>query len=278
MTGVDLNSTTTSYTDDLMLRPSSISTPGGGSQTFAYSFGPSSPYTSVSTLHATGGSYITAKSDLDPYGRLIETDTTDTPTDDLVVYAYDADGNLDSVSNPYRSGGTVANTTYVFDATCSRDQRSKRMKIVMAPVRSRLPIRETQSQPRTRREISGKLSPTALAESPKCSEPNSSGSLTLETDSLYGQNVVVRKRFHLHNLSEYCYSKGRGRFFLLANADIHLRYARTKDAPNGSTVPLKREQSPYTYPNGSGSCAGIATLVCSSHQVRNSSTSKHILV
>jgi hypothetical protein len=67
-----------------MLRLSIASTPGGGYQTFGNSYGSGSPNTSVSTLHATGGSSITTTTFLDPYGRTKETDTTDTLGDEVV--------------------------------------------------------------------------------------------------------------------------------------------------------------------------------------------------
>lgn len=71
LTDVDQNGNTTTYTYDTMLRLSSASYPGtyGAYISYAYSLGPTSPYTSVSTLHS-GSSYITAKTSLDAYGRL----------------------------------------------------------------------------------------------------------------------------------------------------------------------------------------------------------------
>jgi len=265
LTYVDLNSNTTTYTYDLMLRPYTVSSPGGGHQTFAYSFGPSSPYTSLSTLHATGGSNITATLYLDPYGRLTKTDTTDTPSDDLVAYVYDADGNLESVSNPYRSGDTILNSTYIFDAlgrtTKRTDSDGSSQQLASYSGNSVTTTDEAGNQREIVTDGIGRIKTVF--------EPNSSGSLTLETDYLYYQNVVAGSGATLTTYQSIVNQKGgstsssnwRTRTF------TYDMLARTSNetTPEAGTIA-------YTYPNGSGSCAGIATFACGRTDANSTST------
>jgi RHS repeat-associated protein len=265
LTDVDLNSNTTTYTYDLMLRPYTISTPGGGYQTFAYSLTSGTPYTSVSTLHATGGSYITATSYLDPYGRLIKTDTTDTPSDDLVAYAYDADGNLNSVSNPYRSGGTVSNTVYTFDAL------ARPTKIVDSDGSSQR-LASYSGNAVTTTDEAGKqreLFIDGLGRTKEVIEPDSSGSLTLETDYLFSQNATAGSGSTFTTYQSIVNQKGgsgsssnwRTRTFTY---DMLGRTA-SESTPEAGLIS-------YTYPNGSGSCAGIATLACGRTDANSTTT------
>jgi RHS repeat-associated protein len=266
LTSHDLNSNPSTYTYDLMLRPYTISTPGGGYQTFAYSYGPSSPYTSVSTLHTTGGANITATSYLDPYGRLIKTDTTDTPSDDLVAFAYDADGNLNSVSNPYRSGGAIAYTTSVFDAlgrptTITDSDGSSQNKTSY----SGNTVTATDEAGKQRELVSD-----GLGRISKVFEPDSSGSLTLETDYLYLQNATTGSGSNFTTYQSIINQKGgsssssnwRTRTFTY---DM-LGRTSSKTTPEAGTIS-------YTYPNGSGSCAGIATLACGRTDANSTTTS-----
>jgi RHS repeat-associated protein len=250
----DLNGNKTTYTYDLMLRPSTIATPDGGSQTFAYSLSPGSPYTSVSTLHATGSS-VTATSYLDPYGRPIMSDTTDVPTHDLVAYAYDANGNLSSASNPYRSGDAIAYTTTAFDVlgrpttTTDSDGVSQQKAAYLGNA-----VTITDEAGHQREIVSDALGRTTAV-----FEPTSSGSLSLETDYLYDQNVTAGSGSTFTTYQNIINQKGgsssssswRTRIFTL---DMLGRTIRSS-TPEAGTIG-------YTYPNGSGSCAGTMTLPC----------------
>ena len=253
LTDVDMNSKTTTYTYDIMLRPYTISTPGGGYRTYAYSLGSSSPYTSVSTLHATGGSYIVATSYLDPYGRLIKTDTTDTPSDDLVAYAYDADGNRATVSNPYRSGGTIASSTLTFDAlarpTAMADSDGSSHKYASYSGNTVTLTDEAGNQ----REIFE----DGLGRTKEVLEPNSSGSLTLETDYLYGQNPTAGSGSTFTTYQTIVNQKGGSG----SSSNWRTRtftYDMLGRVASGATP--EAATTAYTYPNGSGFCAGVMML------------------
>lgn len=255
LSSTDMNHNTTTYTYDPMLRPSTTSGPGGWNQTFGYSFGPSSPNTSVSTLHATGGSNVTMTAYLDPYGRRIKTDSTDTPSDDLVTYAYDGYGNVNSVSNPYRSGGTVSNTIYTFDAlgrpTKILDSDGSSTQTASYSGNSVTATDEAGHQ----RE----LSVDGLGRINKVMEPDSSGSLTLETDYLYDQNAVKGSGSTFTTYQTIVNQKGGSG----SQSNWRTR-TLTFDMLGRTTTSVVPESgtTTYTYPNGSGSCAGIATLVC----------------
>ena len=166
-----------------MLRPYTISTPEAGTKPLHIRLDRALPIQAY-LLHATGGSYITATTLPNPYGRQIKTDTTDTPSDDLVVYAYDANGNLAAMSNPYRTGGTVSSAAYTYDALArmttvtDSDGRSQQTASYSG-----------NSATFTDEAGSSENSLTGLGELPVL-EPNSSGSLSLETDYLYGQNAT----------------------------------------------------------------------------------------
>jgi RHS repeat-associated protein len=249
----DLNGNQTTYTYDLMLRPYTVSTPGGGYQQYAYSLGATSPYTGVATLHATGGSNITVTSYLDPYGRLMKSDSTDTPTDDLIQYTYDADGNQNSISNPYRSGTAVytstsfdalSRPTTIIDTDSSHQSASYSGNSVTA-------TDEASNQ----REIFI----DGLGRIKEVLEPNSSGSPSLETDYLYYQNATTGTGSTPTSYQSIVNQKGgsssssqwRTRTFTY---DM-LGRALSSSTPEAGTTS-------YSYPSGSGSCAGIVTLVC----------------
>jgi RHS repeat-associated protein len=108
----DMNGNTTSYAYDNMLRPTSITYPDGGYATTSYSI-----YSSPSTwatvtqgvLHQTGGSTISSVTTLDAYGRKQKVTMADGSATDTVLSGYDANGNLYSVTNPYR---TTSDSTY----------------------------------------------------------------------------------------------------------------------------------------------------------------------
>lgn len=123
-TGLPLSKTTNgiltvNYTYDSMLRPLTASSTGGGAVSWSYSpignVGTNTPATSsVSVLHA-GSAQITQLTTLDWYGRTKEVSLSDTGGNDLTDTGYDANGNVVTVSNPYRSGGAEIYTTYLYD-------------------------------------------------------------------------------------------------------------------------------------------------------------------
>jgi RHS repeat-associated protein len=181
-TTVDQNSNTTSYTYDILERSVSTSYPDGGATSLAYSLSASSPYTSVSVLHA-GSSWITSKSYLDPYGRTQQTDQTDSPHDDLVSYSYDGNGNTSSVSNPYRTGDTPVYTTAAYDALGRATSVTETDSSVIGYAYSGNAVTFTDEASNQRRIVLDGLGRTS-----KVFEPNTGGSLLLETDYLYNQN------------------------------------------------------------------------------------------
>ena len=255
LTDVDQNGNTTTYTYDSMLRPSSISYPGGGYVSYAYSLGPSSPYVSTSTLHATGGSYITSKTYLDPYQRAKELDGTDTPSDDLVDYGYDANGNVSSVSNPYRSGATVYSTTGAYDSL-------GRIKYVTDSDGTSQVQYTYSGNATTVADEASKQHKTVfdgLGRIAQVWEPDSGGSFTLETDYLYAQNYSAGSGPSVTTYQSVVYQKGgsssstdwRTRTFTY---DM-LGRALSSTTPEAGTIA-------YAYPTGSGSCAGVLTSVC----------------
>jgi len=270
LTDVDLNGNTTTYTYDSMLRPSNVSTPGGGSQTYTYSYGPSSPHTSVATLHATGGSSISATTYLDPYGRPSSTDTTDTPTDDLVAYTYDANGNIGSMSNPYRSGGTISYTTYNYDAlarpTTITDSDGSSQQHALYSGNSITVTDEAGHQRKLFSDGVGRIS--------KVLEPDSGGSLTLETDYLYAQNAVTGSGSTFTTYQSIVNQKGGSG----SSSDWRTRtftydmLGRTASSATPEATPVAGSTINYTYPNGSGSCAGNTALVCARTDANGTST------
>ena len=182
-TDTDMNSNITSYTYDVMLRPASVNSPDGGIITAAYSLTSSSPYTSVSILHATG-STITQATYLDPYGRPQETSTTDSPSPDLVDTAYDGNGNVYSISNPYRSG-TPLYTYYYYDGLGRNTSATETDGSSISDTYSGntdVHIDEASHKRELIYDGVGRVSTVW--------EPDSSNNLTLETDYLYHQNYV----------------------------------------------------------------------------------------
>jgi RHS repeat-associated protein len=186
---------------------------------------------------------------------LIESDTTDTPSDDLVTYSYDADGRQYTASNPYRSGGTVSNTTYSYDAL------GRPTKIVDSDGASQQLASYSGNSVTTTDEAGNQreLFIDGLGRTKEVLEPNSSGSLTLETDYLYNQNATAGSGSTFTTYQNIVNQKGgssssslwRTRTFTY---DALGRLA-SENTPEASTTS-------YTYPNGSGSCAGSVTLAC----------------
>jgi RHS repeat-associated protein len=182
-----------------------------------------------------------------------------------VAYAYDADGNLNSVSNPYRSGGTVSNTVSAFDAL------ARPTKIVDSDGSSQQ-LASYSGNAVTTTDEAGKqreLFIDGLGRTKEVLEPDSSGSLTLETDYLYSQNPTAGSGSTFTTYQSIVNQKGgsgsssnwRTRTFTL---DMLGRTA-SEATPEAGTVS-------YTYPNVSTSCAGIATLACGRTDANSTST------
>ena len=264
LTDVDLNGNSTTYTYDLMLRPLTVTSPASGYQSNAYSLGPGTPYTSHSIRHATG-STITAKTYFDPYGRQSGTDTTDAPTDSLVDYSYDANGNLASISNPYRAGGAIAYTVTSFDAL-------GRPQLVTDSDGSSQRTNSYSGNAVTMADEAGKqreLIFDGLGRMGKVLEPDSSNNLTLETDYLFNQTFTAGAGASVTTYQTIVRQKGgstsssdwRTRIF----TNDMLGRTLTSAVPESGTTT-------YTYPIGSGSCAGDATFVCSRTDANGTST------
>lgn len=119
----DPNSQTTSYAYDSMSRSAQTTYPGGGQTTYCYTdeggstctaSGP--PYALVTTQKMSSSQNLTTTDVYDGVGRLSEHELTSDPAGtDITTITYDALGRVASVSNPYRSGGTVYTTTYAYD-------------------------------------------------------------------------------------------------------------------------------------------------------------------
>lgn len=110
---VDQNSQPTIYAFDSINRISSITYPDGGKKTFTY---PDAKTTEVQTLQS-GSSFIDQFTYLDGLGRRKQTRTIDPEGDDLVDYAYNALGQILSVTNPHRSTSSTTDglTQYSYD-------------------------------------------------------------------------------------------------------------------------------------------------------------------
>jgi RHS repeat-associated protein len=118
----DENNQLASYVYDAMYRPSSITYPDGGQDTFSYSTSPTSKTTNVLQQ---SGTWITSLEQLDGYGRPSQAQlTTDPQGTDYTVTTYDSLGRKSSVYNPTRCNPPTANcgettwgiTTYTYDA------------------------------------------------------------------------------------------------------------------------------------------------------------------
>lgn len=261
------NGQTTSYTYDSMMRPLTISYPDSGVTTYTYNMAGSYPSTnattSVSVLRA-GSTSVTQTSTLDWYGRTQGTSLTDSSGNDLVAYAYDANGNLSSVSNPYRSGGAVYYTAYAYDAlgrkttiakqdcgtTCSHVSLSYLGNSVTR-------IDEAGNQRETFSDGLGRLT--------KVLEPNSSNSLSLETDYSYYQNFTNHSGSTPDTYQTIINQKGgsssssnwRTRTF---TTDL-LGRLQSESTPEAGTTS-------YTYSQGSSFCAGNVSVPCTRTDAR----------
>lgn len=245
LTDKDMNSQQTSYTYDLMLRPSTVTTPDGGYKAYTYSLLPGSPYTSVSIRHTTG-SNITATTYLDSYGRTSSTDTTDTGGDDLIAYAYDAGGNVKTVSNPYRTGDTIANTVTQYDAL-------QRPRIITDSDGSQRSLTYSGNSVTFTDEASRQreIFSDGLGRINKALEPDNLNSLTLETDYLYNQNVAAGSGSTFTTFQNIVYQRGGS----LSSSNWRTRTS-TMDMLGRTTSAATPEAGTitYNYPNSGGSC------------------------
>lgn len=248
---IDQNSNQTNFTYDSLLRPASVGYSDGGATTWTYSLTSGSPYIATSILHASG-STITQTSHVDAYGRLSETESTDSPHDDFTDYSYNQNGNPSSVSNPYRSGDTPVYTVYTYDALnrLLNVQESDSSQIGLGYVGNAVTLTDEASHQR-------KLVYDGIGRIESVFEPDGSGSLTLETDYLYGQNYtygssenwyqnIIEQKGGSSNSSQW-----RTRTFTF---DLPGRLLQETTPEGGTTA--------YTYMVGSSYCSGVPTAPC----------------
>lgn len=261
----DQNSQTTSYTYDNMLRVVGVGLRASGSMTYTYSLASTTPSIQTSTLHATG-TYINNTQYLDGYGRLIKTGSTDTPSDDLVSYVYDANGRLGEQSTPYRTGrpnyvqyaydglGRVwqvtdsdgvgqSSATYSGNTVLTLDEASKKRKIIT----------------------------DALGRISQVLEPDASNSLTLETDYAYDQNQTAGTGYTPTTYQTVITQKGGSS----SSSDWRVR-TFTYDMPGRMVSSATPEEGTisYTFITDSSGCAGDISLICTRTDA-NSTTSTY---
>ncbi|MGH9506934.1 MAG: RHS repeat-associated core domain-containing protein, partial [Terriglobales bacterium] len=111
------NVTTFTYGDPLA-RLTQVNYPDDGETTYAYDDAPPSP-TVTTSKEISSGDWLTTASVQDGMGHVVETETTSDPAGtDYVATAYDGEGQVLSVTNPYRSTSdpTYGVTSYTYDA------------------------------------------------------------------------------------------------------------------------------------------------------------------
>lgn len=232
---------------------------------YAYSIGPSSPYVSTSTLHATGGASITSKTYLDPYERTQEIDSTDTSSDDLVDYGYDANGNVSSVSNPYRTGDTVYTTTLASDSLgrtkyLTNSDGASQVQYTYSGNATTV-ADEASKQRKTIFDGLGRIA--------QVWEPDSGGSLTLETDYLYAQNFSAGSGPSVTTYQSIVHQKGGSS----SSADWRTRtFTYDMLGRELASATPEADTTTYTYPTGSGSCVGILALICTRTDANSTSS------
>ncbi|HEY4358477.1 MAG TPA: RHS repeat-associated core domain-containing protein, partial [Acidobacteriaceae bacterium] len=125
----DANGGVTTVAWDSMLRIASVtsplvpvpgSSPASPTATFTYcdvvGSGCATRNKVTKTVAAAPNPNQTTTVQFDDFGRELTRSTTDPNGDDIVAKSYDADGRVSTVSNPYRSGDTLLNTTTTYDA------------------------------------------------------------------------------------------------------------------------------------------------------------------
>lgn len=109
------NSTNYAYSDSLD-RLTETEYPDGGVTKNYYNDSASPPNVQINRL-ITSNSWLTTQTNFDGLGHIIEHQLTSDPSGtDFVDTKYDGLGRVYSVSEPYRSGGTVYNNTFSYDA------------------------------------------------------------------------------------------------------------------------------------------------------------------
>ncbi len=179
----DVNGQTTFMEyNDVLLRPTKVTPPTGGSIVETeYGVGTNSAtrYTKVRTqIDAT--TWKEAYSYYDGLGRTIQTKTIDSNGDIFVDTEYDADGKIEKISNPYRSGDPINWTTNVYDVAGrvkevkTSDNAKVQTSYGIADIGSQKGhyITLTDQAGKQRRSITD-----ALGNIIRVDEPNSSGSL-----------------------------------------------------------------------------------------------------
>jgi RHS repeat-associated protein len=116
----DPNLLTTSTTYDLVGRPTQVSRPDGGQTTYAYQDG-SIPISETVTTKINSTQNKVQTNVIDGLGRTTQSQLTSDPQGTVFTdTTYDAEGRVNTVSNPYRSGTdattTTGLTTYAYDA------------------------------------------------------------------------------------------------------------------------------------------------------------------
>jgi len=252
LTFTDENGNTSSLVYDSMLRPVALSVPASGSRTFSYNLASTTPSVTTSILHA-GSTFVNAVSHLDPYGRISESENTDTPSNDLVDYVYDANGSQKKISNPYRSGATPVYTQYAYDGL-------GRVLTVLAtdgsPSSTTYWGNSTTTQDAASQEK--EVFSDGIGRIYKALEQDSGGALTLETDYQYDQNQT--SGVGAPETYQMIVTQQGGS---LVSSDWRVR-TFTYDTLGRQLISTTPEAGiiTYTYPFSGSYCAGDLSLPC----------------
>jgi RHS repeat-associated protein len=196
---------------------------------------------------------------LDWYGRTKETSLTDSGGNDLADTSYDANGNVATVSNPYRSGGTEVYTTYGYDVLgrqvsikepdCSGSTCSTKTS---APYGSTMLLTDEAGHQR-------KLFVDGIGRLTKVLEEDASDTnLGLETDYSYYQNYS-NSTYQTIITQQGAASSPQWRVRTFTH-DLLGRIV-SKSSPEAGTTT-------YSFLQSSSPCAGDTTKVCSRTDAR----------
>lgn len=255
LSSVDLKGNFTYYTYDSMLRTLAVTKPASAVNSYSYSLASSSPYTTSSVLHS-GNSYISTTTRLDGYGRVSQTEQTDTPSNDLVSYSYNANGLVSAVSNPYRTGDTPVYTRTTYDAL-GRAVTVQDSDGVSQSTYTYLGNTTTVSDEAAKQR---RIVTDAEGRTAQVFEPDSSNSLTLETDYQYDQTQA-------HGIGTLVTQKGgsssgwRVRTFTYDPLG-RMVFSSTPEAKNIT----------YTYPVNGSLCAANLSLPCTRTDANGTTT------
>jgi len=256
---VDQNSNMTSFQYDAMLRLKETDSPDDGITKVVYNTTGTTPNIETDVRHA-GSTYIYTKAFYDGYGRTIQVDKQDSPSDSLVDTQYNADGLAYKVSNPYRSGGSVVYSTSYYDAlgrvysvvdadgSTSSNTYSGNTLLLQD---------EASKQRKLTYDGAGRLS--------KVLEPDGSNSLTVETDYLYWQNVATSAPYTYQTIVQ---QKGG------ANSGSWRTRTFTYDFMGRLVSKLEPESgtTSYAYLSGTSVCSGSPSLPCSRTDANSTKT------